>query len=217
MIGGLAVMAGDVAALESAVDCSGDVRRCLASVCNRVGNRRMRAQAAGGTDIEVRQRAFKEPRDLRANTVRVPQQRKTMPGLDAFQLCSQRSVVRLPVVFPASGPLFRRGRMARPVERFATEKMRWAQLGVGRTGVHGRVVGWAVQVNHITRKIWPQDTGTQRRQKVVQLVQVPVGVFHLERLRGVGVLKLRRDGSADMGHADQQGRGTAVQGKTHTY
>ena len=92
-------MAGDIAAFEAAV---GDMCESSDLPSGSIGNNRCRCCTAGRANVQVWQLSIKQPGDFRANAVRVPQQRKTMNGLDAGKLGGQRIVVRLPIHFTAA-------------------------------------------------------------------------------------------------------------------
>src|SRR5512138_1716414 len=94
---GLPVVAGDVAALEAAVDHVRVVRLPVEHARQRGAKARRAARAAGGAEVEVRQLALEKPRQLRLDAVAVEQHRVAMLRADALELDAQRIVVRPPI------------------------------------------------------------------------------------------------------------------------
>jgi two-component system cell cycle sensor histidine kinase PleC len=78
-----------------------------------------------------------------------------------------------------------------------------------------RIIRRAVQVNHVAAELGLQHAGTQRRSKVVQLRQMPVGVLRFQRARHQVRLQIRRNLGADVRHADEQRQAAGVQAETH--
>ena len=211
-----AVAAGDVAALEAAVEHVADRRLTGADLYHCSGNRCIGAAAIGRAKVQVWQTPLKQPGDLRTDAVRVPQQHMAVQSLQALQLGGQGLVVGLPIGFAPAQALDRVWLCACPVQGVAGEKPGRAQLGVGCARVHGRVIRRAVQIDHVARDLRRQQAGAQVSHKVVEPVQVPVGVFGGERTRHIVALQLCRDHGAKVRHADQQRRPALVQGKAHS-
>ena len=179
----------------------------------RAAQRSAATAAGGGAQVQVGQAAVKQPGQLRADAVAVPQQGLAVAGLEPRQLVRQGRVVGLPVVVQALRHLGRIGRLAGQVERLTGEEAGRAQLGVVGAGVHRRVLGRAVQVDHITRMVRHQHAGAQIAGKAVKRFQVPVGVFPRRGTGRVAWLQGGRDVRAHMGQAQQQRGVAAVQGE----
>jgi hypothetical protein len=87
----VAVMAGDVAALEAPVQHMGVLRMSRADGLQPAGQFRIATGAVEGAEVEVRQLAVEQVRDHRADRVRIEQQRIAELGLESRQfLCSVR-------------------------------------------------------------------------------------------------------------------------------
>ena len=144
-----AIASGDVAALEAAVEHVADSRLAGAGLHQGVCNRDVGAGAISRAQVEPGQAPLKQPGNLRADAVRVPQKHMAMQGLQALQLGGQGLVVGLPIGIAPAQALGRIGLGAGLVQRVAIEKPGRAQLGVGRARVHGRVIRRAVQIDHV--------------------------------------------------------------------
>ena len=148
--------------------------------------------------------------------MRVPQKRIAVEGLDARKLGLQCVVVGLPIQRTPLHALLDIRRCAALVQRFARKKAGGAELGVGRAGVHGRVVGRAVQVNHVARSAGRKHARAHALCKSVEAGQMPIGVLHIEGSRHITRLQFSGDVRAAVRDAQQQ-RGTAgVQSEAHS-
>jgi hypothetical protein len=78
------------------------------------------------------------------------------------------------------------------------------QLGVVRAGVHRRVLGRAIQVDHVARIGRHEQAGAEVGGKGVDAVEEPVGVFHRERALDEPWRHLRMEALADMRQAHEQ-------------
>ncbi len=209
---GLTVVAGDVAALETAVDHlskSGLPRKHLGQ--HRTQLRRATGPV-GGAQIEVGQSAFKQPRQRGLDAVTVPQQGIAVQRMQALQLGVERGVVGAPVVRQPLRNLGCVWLLPRLVDRLAGEGVGRAKLGVVHAGIHGRVFRWTVEVDDIARKPWHEQAGAALHGKGVDRLEMPVGIVHIQGLRGVARLEGCGNFGAHMRQAHQQGAVTAVEG-----
>ena len=136
--GGLAVMTGDVSALEATVEHGGIARRGLRDGQHGLGQCRIAARAVGGAQVEVGQPAFEEAGNDRADRVRIPQHRHAMQRTDARQLAVQLRVVGLPDGLAARGDLGVVRCLARPGTAACRRRHPW---GTG-PWCSGRGRGW---------------------------------------------------------------------------
>ncbi len=117
---GLAVVAGDVAAREAAVQHAGVALR-LAFAGHRVDGLRDVLRAGdpfARTQVEVGQLALEETRQHRTDRMGIPQQRDAMLGAQACQLSGQFVTVGLPDLRAPRGDL----RLVRYVLRIAIDR-----------------------------------------------------------------------------------------------
>ena len=89
----VAVVTGDMAALEAPVQHMGILRMLSADGFQLAGQLRVARSAVEGTQIEVRQFAVEQVRDQRADRVRIEQQRITELGLEAMSYTDKGELV----------------------------------------------------------------------------------------------------------------------------
>src|SRR3546814_5488210 len=87
------------------------------------------ARAVRGAEVQVRQAAVEQERQLAADRLAFPQHRAAVPGADARQLALQRLVVRAPVALDARAHLRLVRLTALEVHRLAGELHDRAQAG----------------------------------------------------------------------------------------
>jgi hypothetical protein len=200
-----AVLARDVAALEAAVEHRGVARGRLADAQQRLGQRRVAADAVAGAQVQVGQLAFEEARQHRADGVRVPQRHGAVHGLHALELGLQLAVVRLPDGVTALGDfLVARHVGGVGIHRRVVEGVDRTQAGDALAGVQAGAVRRTVQVDHVARVRGREHRGAQRVGEVVELLEVPVGVGHVARFVGEARGQRGRHMGADVRHRDEQ-------------
>ena len=128
-----------------------------------------------------------------------------MLRVDAVEFAAQLLVIRAP---PGFEPLRHFGvghALAVAIDRRAVEGLRRAQARGGLAGIETGVVGRPVQVDDVARMRGLQHRGAQLAGKVVQPVEVPVGVGHAPGFVGQALGDRRRNVRAHVRNGQQQG------------
>ena len=206
---GTTMVTRDEAALEPAVDDMAVAPLDAEHPGQCVAQRGGAARAIDGAEIERGQPAFEEPRRFALDAVAVEQHDMPVFGTQARQLGLECDVIGPPPLFGAPRDLgvVRGGPVQ--VERVSGEEAGRAEFGVVRAGIHRRVVGRAVQVDHVARHARLKDARAQIGRKGVEALQVPVGVLDAGRTGHVAAAKIVGNGLAAVREADQQRCGAA--------
>ncbi|MNQ27736.1 hypothetical protein D3C85_410000 [compost metagenome] len=213
VVGRRAIVARDIAALEAAIDGPGVVGAGV-QLCLDGGQDVGRAGGAvGRADVQVGQLAVEQTRQHAGDGMRFPQQHGAVLGLDTVDFSAQLRVIRLPVGLQALRAFGVGQHGVVLVERLSTEGLGGAQARLGLAGVQAFIVGRAVQIHHIARVARADHGSAQRLGKLVQRVQMPVGVAGLQaqgrHLRALRIGNL----AAKMGNGDQQRGGATAEVK----
>ncbi|MCY1219687.1 hypothetical protein D9M72_316720 [compost metagenome] len=210
----LAVLPRDIAALEAPVEHRGMAGHRARQLEQLVRQPRVAALAIGRAEVEIRQLAFEEARQHRADRMRIPQRGGAVPGLQSRQFRSQRLMVWAPDRGAARGDFRVVGAVAAiGVQRRLVEGVDRAQAGGVLAGIQVGIVGRAVQVDHVARMRGDQHRGAEFAGKAVQAFQVPVGVGHGAGLGGEALRDRSRQVRADVRHRYQQRARAAMQGE----
>ena len=196
-------MASDMATLEASVQYMTVGWMLGTNGFKIAGQRRIATGTIEGAQIEVRQTAVKQMRDLRTNGMRIKQQRIAKLVFHAIEFLLQGLVIGFPDLLQVRRTLlFRRHQPF--TKQWHAIKQRGREQTCGSAHIHRRIVLRAIEVNHKPRILGCQGAGTQLAGKVVKLRDMPVGVRQALRLRDQPGLDCRSQFQTSMGHADQQ-------------
>ena len=201
-----AVMAGDVAAGEAAVQHRAVTGR---RVQDPEGARReagVGAAPASRPQVEVGEPPVEEPRHARADGMGVEQDGKPEAAFERLELGRQPGVIRPPVGVDARPRLVLARGGAGPIDGLAIEGRGGDDLGVVGAGIEVLARRVAVEVDDVARMRRRQHAGTDFGGEAVQPPDVPVGVRQAPGLRGHARHDRFREMPSVMRYADQQRR-----------
>ncbi|MNH19667.1 hypothetical protein D3C79_794110 [compost metagenome] len=149
VVGRIAIVTGDMPALEAAIEHMTVLPGLSADTLQALSQLRIATGAIEGAEVEVRQLAFEQMRNVRADRVRIPQQCVAKLLAQARQLTTDRVVIRAPDALQVLRPLFCRRLLASLEQRLALEQGCRVQT-CGSTGIQRLVIIWTVQVDDKT-------------------------------------------------------------------
>ena len=196
-------MTGDMATLEAPVQYMTVGRMLGTNGFQVTGQRRIATGAIKGAQVEVRQTAVKQMRDLRTNGMRIKQQCIAKLVFHAFEFLLQGLVIGFPDLLQVRRTLLFRRHLPFTKQWHAIKQRGREQAG-GRAHIHRRIILRAIEVNHKPRILGRQGAGTQFGGKVVKLRDMPVGVRQALRFGDQPGLDHRSEFQTGMRHADQQ-------------
>ncbi len=206
----LPVMPGRPAALEAAVEDAGVTLGRSGDVDRRLLDGRRAGPAHVRADVEVRQLALEQERDMRADRVAVVEDGDAVHGLDPLDLGRKGGVIgRMEFAQPrrrcrprsAPRPSFQIGSPSKSVSGI--------KPGGVLAGIEADAGGIAVGIDHVA-----VEGGAHRRrlgqQAVIELVNVPVGIGEQPAVVVEAVPDLGRHLGAGMRKAEDDGRGACA-------
>ncbi len=138
--------------------------------------------------------------------MRIEQQGIAMLCLDRCQFEGQPVVIRLPIEIPPLRDLDGIGYQIRQIDRLVVEAGRGAEFRVAGTGIQCLAGRRAVQIDDIARMGRLKDAGTEFVEKIIEQIDMPVGIRDPKPRWCHGSRQICRDMGPHMGHADQKRR-----------
>jgi hypothetical protein len=209
---GVAVMARGVPAAESAIGHAGK-SRLIAGGFDRGRQRGRTGCTVVGPDVEVRQRALEQPRNLRSDRMAVIQHDFVVFASQPGDRRGNCRMVGIEKRGAAHCQLRTLGLKAGPVQRLAVKGRCGTQLGGRLSGIQRHAGRVPVTVNDRARDAGPDDGRTHRMCEVVEQVDPPVRILACEPWRNEAVLNIARNVHPGVGHREDERRIAARNGE----